>query len=591
MVVPHPTRGPHPPAFVAPVSPSPRGRCSVHAHRRWTLRLATAVAALLTTARLPADDAVRALDVVEELPTLHCLGVRWRLAGDDNTNATITMRYRTVDPEAPWRTAQDLMRVESAAMLEATRPPTGHTWFAGSILDLTPDTAYAVLLDIHDPDGGATNTLLHMRTWVEPRLPAGAPRRPITTNEWPHALLNAQPGEILVLQPGVYSGTVTPPSGAPGHPIGLIGPRKGTAILDGRGSGIVHAPGLSHVTFEGLTFRNADFAIAVNEGAHITIRHCRFENVRYAFVGSRNHPEHAQERFFITDNELEGRASWPRVAGLSGGRGIQLSGRGHVVAYNRIRDFDDAIVTFSDAPCAGIDIFGNDITACIDDGIEMDFSEHNTRCFDNRITSVFMGISTQPVYGGPVYIFRNVIYNVSASPFKLHNAPSGVQLLHNTTVRLGAAMLISATEPVSNSRSRNNLFVGTASHYAFEAQSPMQGCDFDYDGFVCDFDLFLKWNEGRYGALADAQVAGLYPHGLVLVADSLFEEGFAMPEHADTLYGPLRNAPVLGIHSMALDRGQTLANVNDGYVGAAPDLGAYERGRPIPPYGPRPRGD
>ncbi|MBI2504338.1 MAG: hypothetical protein HYW07_14030 [Candidatus Latescibacteria bacterium] len=38
----------------------------------------------------------------------------------------------------------------------------------------------------------------------------------------------------------------------------------------------------------------------------------------------------------------------------------------------------------------------------------------------------------------------------------------------------------------------------------------------------------------------------------------------------------------------ALDRGERLANINDGYSGAAPDLGAFELGAELPPYGPRP---
>jgi len=31
-----------------------------------------------------------------------------------------------------------------------------------------------------------------------------------------------------------------------------------------------------------------------------------------------------------------------------------------------------------------------------------------------------------------------------------------------------------------------------------------------------------------------------------------------------------------------------LPNINDGFTGRAPDLGAYEIDRPIPQYGPRP---
>jgi len=37
----------------------------------------------------------------------------------------------------------------------------------------------------------------------------------------------------------------------------------------------------------------------------------------------------------------------------------------------------------------------------------------------------------------------------------------------------------------------------------------------------------------------------------------------------------------------AVDRGVVIPNVTDGFIGAAPDLGALERGLPAPQYGPR----
>ena len=40
--------------------------------------------------------------------------------------------------------------------------------------------------------------------------------------------------------------------------------------------------------------------------------------------------------------------------------------------------------------------------------------------------------------------------------------------------------------------------------------------------------------------------------------------------------------------SVALDAGIALPGINDGFTGSAPDLGALERGQPVPHYGPRP---
>jgi hypothetical protein len=37
----------------------------------------------------------------------------------------------------------------------------------------------------------------------------------------------------------------------------------------------------------------------------------------------------------------------------------------------------------------------------------------------------------------------------------------------------------------------------------------------------------------------------------------------------------------------AIDRGVALPNINDGFAGKAPDLGALEAGQPLPIYGPR----
>ena len=37
----------------------------------------------------------------------------------------------------------------------------------------------------------------------------------------------------------------------------------------------------------------------------------------------------------------------------------------------------------------------------------------------------------------------------------------------------------------------------------------------------------------------------------------------------------------------AVDAGQVVPNVNEDFTGEAPDLGAFEVGRPLPHYGPR----
>jgi hypothetical protein len=43
----------------------------------------------------------------------------------------------------------------------------------------------------------------------------------------------------------------------------------------------------------------------------------------------------------------------------------------------------------------------------------------------------------------------------------------------------------------------------------------------------------------------------------------------------------------LGQDSLAIDAALLLPNINDGYLGNAPDLGAIEHGEPMPAYGVR----
>lgn len=227
-----------------------------------------------------------------------------------------------------------------------------------------------------------------------------------------------------------------------------------------------------------------------------------------------------------------------------------------------------------------------------DDGIEMDYSFRNTRCFHNRLTNILNGISVQPIYGGPVYIFRNLMLNVAGTLFKMHNSPSGALMLHNTSIKAGMPLALQSNAPVRNCVFRNNLFVGTISNYAFESISPMIGCDFDYDGFAGGpYSQFIKWNGTRYATReAAAEKGGIYPHGKRLATDRLFIDHLVPPDHSSLRVAPL-DAAMLHVNSPARHAGAPLPGF---YAGTdhrpdhRPDLGAFEHGLPAPHYGPRP---
>lgn len=194
----------------------------------------------------------------------------------------------------------------------------------------------------------------------------------------------------------------------------------------------------------------------------------------------------------------------------------------------------------------------------------------------------------QPVHGGPVYVFRNAIYNIGMETFKMHNHPSGAIFYHNTSVKAGMPLLLMTNDAVSNCVYRNNLFLGTTANYAYESTARMQNCDFDFDGFGGQFKLFLKWNGQRYESFEDAaQNAPVYRHATFVDPATAFLSNVKPPDAVRQQFAVEINDLRLSPKSNAVDAGEVLPNVNDNYEGQSPDLGAYESGRSLPHFGPR----
>jgi len=425
--------------------------------------------------------------VQPEAATPSALAVRWPIQGDDNGNATVEVAYRR-SAEAAWRAALPLFWVHPKRAPAHLRVPGGRL-FAGSIVNLDPDTAYEVRLSLSDPDGGAVVRTLALRTTREPVRPPDLRRRyavPRTqartgggsgTAADPFAGLkaaaaNAEPGDLILLRPGVYRAGGTRParSGRPGRPIVFAGDGTGAVVLDGEGrASLVDVAGLEHIWFEGLTFRNADTLLQAEGARYIVARRNRFE-VRNknlaAGVEARRARGDESRGFFITDNVFIGPNTWPRRARRKTDAerifGVAVTGAGHTIAYNRMRSLGDGVNNGRGGWLSASDINNNDIYDATDDCIEADHSSTNLRVFRNRLTNCFTGVSAQPIEGGPAYVFRNTILNAQYSPFKLHNDTSGLFLVHNTSVKAGIPFHIQpARESVNDVVSRNNIFIGT----------------------------------------------------------------------------------------------------------------------------------
>jgi hypothetical protein len=272
-----------------------------------------------------------------------------------------------------------------------------------------------------------------------------------------------------------------------------------------------------------------------------------------------------------------------------------------VICYNYVKGFRDCISTMEDSGAnnqVSVDIYNNDIEIGADDAIEADFTMGNTRVMRNRISNSFMGLSSQPGLGGPAYFIRNVMYNIIYSPFKLYRGSSGDVAFHNTVVKCGDAVMIVPGRTVSWAYFRNNLLIGgegggtyggygNGSGRVFHCPDCQPNCDFNYDGFG---SIGTGTFTGRIGGDSFSSLAGMRANTTEADAVELDMGVFAAAvEFPASGPFPERSIPDLRIlaGSAAADVGVVLANVNDGYAGAAPDLGAYEAGAGLPHYGPR----
>jgi hypothetical protein len=544
------------------------------------------VTVTVNNAAPPPGGAIIVGDVVVDPPTLETIGVSLPiLGGDTNYNAKVQVFYRKTG-DSGWNEALPLMRVHPEMLsTEDVSPFTVVQQFAGSIFDLQPDTSYDVRLEVQDPDGGSTTKLISIRTRPAPLSDPITPHVVNVTNnsQLQSALSAANPGDVITLANGTYNGAITVSrSGTAANPIFVRGQSQGGVILDGTGSTYGITISGSNVTVENLTVQNSSWGMRLASTSDIVVRRLRITNVSYGIDGRGG----TNRNYYICDNTLQGKSVvWPDVSSAVWDfEGIVLTGSGHVVCYNTISGFGDALGLHHDTaiPNRAIDFYGNDVLWTGDNDVELDFADRNVRVFRNRFTNGGnQAISFQPVWGGPAYAIRNVIYNSSRSPFKTNNDPTGIYILHNTALRPGWAWQSFAPGYVADMFFYNNILIGSTN--AVDVQPSFDFTDIDYDGYWPDgqFKLTNTWN--NFNSLQ--QNSPYEHHGLLL--DGLpFETPVTFAADYTTFVQPID--ATVAPSSNAIDAGLRLPNINDGFTGSGPDLGALERGLPLPWYGVRP---
>ena len=258
----------------------------------------------------------------------------------------------------------------------------------------------------------------------------------------------------------------------------------------------------------------------------------------------------------------------------------------HVIRYNECYSdlehmFNDVIGggsngSFRGAPGPDSDIYGNFVSHCWDDGLEVEGGNRNVRVWDNYITQSMNMIGNAATSIGPLYVWRNVVTHSQSQPdaggmYFLKMGFAGgekwmtghMYIFHNTLFRSDEWLPtggLGGNRIVKHCVSRNNiLHVRTPQDRS--ASEAKQNVDNDFD-----YDLY----NGRVPQ-------GSEVHGIrgepVYAADAGFDPA--------TRTGRFQLAP----GSPGAGAGQAIPNFSDGYTGEAPDVGAHQRGAPPVRYG------
>jgi hypothetical protein len=444
-----------------------------------------------------------------------------------------------------------------------------------------------------------------------------------------HHYMNRGPAPGYLALATVFDGTYyLTASGTPERPIAIKAAGDGEVIFDGDGAeNLFNLMAANYHYFEGITVRNTNVAFllgikGITGASGFTLKRSRIENVGRGvhddWSGSKN--------FYIADNVLIGRhpadkmmgwtgAVWEKLPGyperLDSEYAIKVYGEGHVVARNYIANWHDGIdfATYGNPDAdpdrfpMSNDFYENDITNMGDNCIETDGGGRNMRVFRNRCANTALqGLSAQPIFGGPVYFIRNIVYNGPGSgSLKFVSTPTGILVYNNTFVGE-----VAVPGPAANEHFRNNLMlaqsgagpvlaVGTFTNYSSS----------DYNGFAPNAGaaVSFQWASPPFDKRAD-YVAAPVARDFRTFAE--YQKATGQDTHSRLVgYDVFVNVPKpdasdpqriydvtpldFGLRkgSAAVDAGTPLPNVTDGFAGRAPDLGALELGSPAPHYGPK----
>jgi hypothetical protein len=513
--------------------------------------------------------------------TFECLGLYYTVPASDNPGEC-AVRYRKVG-SSQWRDVIPLFYNVKDSQ------------FRGSIVGLEPDTEYEVELT------NKGNTAKLTASTMSEEFPVGK------TTYLPDGTSD---GQLEITESGTPDGwhLVTVRPGAK-HVIDPERTQEHNIVIKG-----------SYIIVRGLELRMAEQdAIMVEKGSHhVVVEDCHITewgrgDRRMAWLGWGDSAVRAGSGvgdLVIQRNLIENPIGWSNdwdTGHPSGPQAVTLhNSSGHnIIRYNEIistedHGYNDAIgggsnYSWEGAPNRDSDIYGNIITHVWDDAIESEGANMNVRIWGNYIDYTFMHIATATTSRGPLYIFRNV-FGVSR---RTQKDPIGASMIkvggddgefrggrryvfHNTALQPRGSFRVFSGHQLSDVISRNNLY--DCPGVLTGVREPVEPLDFQYDMFT-GISNGRNWLKNRVGggkpAFQPSQGLEWFP----AVTTTMIKWGKTEVTHEGETWR--QTDKMIHVPNPMIDSGEVIPGFNDSYAGNAPDIGAFERGRPPLKFGRR----
>jgi hypothetical protein len=499
--------------------------------------------------------------------------------------------------------------------------------FAGVITGLLPGTTYNVRVTI----GSAVQNLTATTRSLPPA--AGTPNRTIaagsTTAQIQTIFNSLVAGDVVQFANGTYNidGLVIDRSGAQAQPIYIRGQSRAGVVLKDPTGQVLRLINASDVVIENLTLEgsNVDSQTNSSSGAihlhdsynqkRVTIRNISSRGTDTGVIASQ-----PIEQILIYDNTFTGNNLWNScflvdpIAGTCGYNigwnddGIRVPGFGNSVFNNTMSGFGDSFAVSDYVNYnVGVHFYRNDVRWTTDDAFEADYGHRNMTFYDNRIQNSMTFLSLDPIRGGPLYVFRNIMINTGRGPFKFNSPNSGYFIYNNTIVR---------TTGVNHSGSyfgwiqynngdqrsytyQNNIFVyrgpGQVLRLASTGHTPV---DFTHNAWFPDGTYYWEGTSDSGSSLAALQSSIRATTPLFGASTKRHQNDVLLndsdPFATDIVTGSdfltkvtTPYTPFLSSNATASGTGLVIPGITDGYSGVAPNRGAIITGRAIPIYGDR----